>query len=147
MAEMQEMFDLNTAIDQLKNAKDKDYNFEVKDGELRTTIHLFTNTQKFPQIVQDKFIDFNRAVRKELQKLIDILVDERDALTMKILRNNYDTMNTKHCSVANEALEHQAKVDKAYEELRTILKEQSKDGNEVRVEPAENTDDNEDKTS
>lgn len=147
MAEMQEMFDLNTAIDQLKAAKNKDYNFEVKDGELRTTIHLFVNTEKYPQIVQDAFIDFNRRVKRELQVMIDTLVDKRDALTMKILRHNYDTMNAKHCSVANEALEHQTKVDKAYEELRTILKEQSKDGNEVRVEPAENTDDNEDKTS
>jgi len=127
MAEMQEMFDLNTAIDQLKNAKDKDYNFEVKDGELRTTIHLFTNTEKFPQIVQDRFIDFNRAVRKELQKLIDILVDERDSLTMKILRHNYDTMTEKHSAIANKTTETQKATDKAYEELRQILKEQSDD--------------------
>lgn len=127
MTEMQEMFDLNTAIDQLKNAKDKDYNFEVKDGELRATIHLFTNTEKFPQIVQDKFIDFNRAVRKELQKLIDILVDERDLLTMKILRNNYDLMTEKHSATANEATETQKATDKAYEELRQILNKQSDD--------------------
>ena len=158
MAEMQEMFDLNTAIDQLKAVKNKDYNFEAKDGELRTTIHLFVNTEKYPQIVQDAYIDFNRRVKRELQVMIDALVDKRDALTMKILRHNYDTMNAKHSATANEATEIQKATDKAYEELRQILKARDKEDNEVkfpaedtnyevRVEPVENTDDDENKTS
>lgn len=87
MTTMQDMFDLNTAIDQLKNCANKDYNFEVKDGELETNIHLFTQTESYPQIVQDAYTQFNRTVKAELQKMIDKLTDERDRMTMKILAN------------------------------------------------------------
>lgn len=127
MTTMQDMFDLNTAIDQLKDAKTKDFNFEVKDGELETNIHLFANTERFPQIVQDMYIDFNRHVKEDLQSMIDALVEERDEMTMKILQKNSQTMNDIHNETVNEVSEHQKQVDKAYEELRQLTEKQLKD--------------------
>ena len=86
MATMQDMFDLNTAIDQLKSVLAKDYNFDVKDGELETNIHIFAQTDTYPQIVQDEYTKFNRKVKQELQKMIDALIDKRDAMTLSILQ-------------------------------------------------------------
>lgn len=129
MTTMQDMFDLNTAIDQLKAIANKDYNFDVSASELETNIHVFAQTDGYPEIVQDAYIEFNRKVKLELQTMIDSLIEKRDEMTMSILQNNYQTMNDIHNETADNALDYQKKVDKAYEELNKLTEEQSKEEN------------------
>lgn len=106
MTEMQEMFDLNTAIDQLKNVLSKDYHFEVNDRELKAEVHIFAQNEKYSEIVQDAFTQFNRSVKDSLTVMIDQLIDKRDEMTLKILSNqakeNYKTMDNIHHKVAEE---------------------------------------------
>lgn len=130
MTTMQDMFDLNTAIDQLKAVANKDYNFDVSASELETNIHIFAQTDGYPEIVQDAYIEFNRKVKQELQTMIDNLIDKRDEMTMSILQSNYQTMNDIHSETADNALEHQKEVDKAYEELNKLTEKQPKDNTE-----------------
>ena len=129
MTTMQDMFDLNTAIDQLKAVANKDYNFDVSASELETNIHIFAQTEGYPEIVQDAYIEFNRKVKQELQTMIDNLIDKRDEMTMSILQNNYQTMNDIHNETADNVSEYQKEIDKAYKELNKLTKEQSKEEN------------------
>ena len=128
MTTMQDMFDLNTAIDQLKAVANKDYNFDVSASELETNIHIFAQTEGYPEIVQDAYIEFNRKVKQELQTMIDNLIDKRDEMTMSILQSNYQTMNDIHSETADNVLEHQKEVDKAYEKLNQLTAELRCDG-------------------
>ena len=129
MTTMQDMFDLNTAIDQLKNVLAHDYNFETNDGELKTNVHIFAQNGKYSEIVQDAFTKFNRNVKDSLMIMINSLIDKRDEMTMSILQSNYQTMNDIHNETADNALEYQKEVDKAYEELNKSTEEQSKKEN------------------
>lgn len=128
MTTMQDMFDLNTAIDQLKAVASKDYNFDVSASELETNIHVFAQTDSYPEIVQDAYIEFNRKVKLELQAMIDSLIEKRDEMTMSILQSNYQTMNDIHNETTDNALEYQKEVDKAYEELNQLTAEVRCDG-------------------
>lgn len=127
---MQEMFDLNTAIDQLKSALTKDYNFEVKPGELECSIHVFCQSESYPEVVQDAFTEFNRRVKQNLQTLIDSLIEERDKMTMQILANQslQAPKNDIHNEIADNALDHQKEIDKAYKELNQLTAEAHCDG-------------------
>ena len=129
MTTMQDMFDLNTAIDQLKAVANKDYNFDVSASELETNIHIFAQTEGYPELVQDAYIEFNRKVKQELQTMIDNLIDKRDEMTMSILQNNYQTMNDIHNETADNVSEYQKEIDKAYKELNKLTEEQSKEEN------------------
>lgn len=129
MATMQDMFDLNTAIDQLKAVMNKDYNFDVSASELETNIHVFAQTDNYPEIVQDAYIEFNRKVKLELQAMIENLIEKRDEMTMSILQSNYQTMNDIHNEIANEALDYQKEIDRVYDELNKLTEEQSKKEN------------------
>lgn len=84
---MQDMFDLNTTIDQLKHTLSKGYNFTVEPTELKTSIHLFSQANEFPQIAREEFMQFNNAVRREMQAMIERLVEKRDKMTLQILAN------------------------------------------------------------
>ena len=85
---MQDMFDLNTAIDQLKHELSKNYNFEVSTGELKAHVHVFVQTESYPEVVQDAFMEFSRKMKLELQSMIDSLVEKRDNMTLQILSHS-----------------------------------------------------------
>lgn len=128
MTTMQDMFDLNTAIDQLKAVANKDYNFDVSASELETNIHIFAQTEGYPEIVQDAYIDFNRKVKLELQAMIENLIEKRDEMTISILQSNYQKMSDIHNETANEALDYQKEIDRVYDELNQLTAEVKCDG-------------------
>jgi len=82
---LKEMFDLNTVINELKQAIDRDYNFESKRNELETNIHIFSAVD-IPLEFQQRYSKFNNDVRRLANEMIEELVIKRDDLTLKLLQ-------------------------------------------------------------
>ena len=102
---LEEMFDLNTIINELKQAVDRDYNFESKRNELETNIHIFSAVD-IPLDFQQRYAKFNNDVRRLANDMIEELVIKRDDLTIRLLQQQIDlNRDSEPCQMVNDEKE------------------------------------------
>ena len=84
---MQDVFDLNTIIDNLKRTVNLNYNFQSSNNELETRILLFDHYKGFPVDIQNRYAKFNEQVKELANQMISELEEQRDSMMLKILSN------------------------------------------------------------
>ena len=85
MKTLEEMFNLNTVISEIKKETQRAYNFESKPNELETNIHIFSSVI-IPLEVQQRYAKFNEDVKKLANEMLTELTEKRDNLTLRLLQ-------------------------------------------------------------
>lgn len=85
---MQDIFDINTAIEQLKNAVKANYNFEVDSNTLKTSVYIHTNNTPFSLSLQNRYVKLNEDFKKLMNDMIEELIQDRDNMMLRLLSVN-----------------------------------------------------------
>lgn len=82
---LEEIFNLNTVISEIKKETRRAYNFESKPDELETNIHIFSSVI-IPLEVQQRYAKFNEDVKRLANEMLAELTEKRDSLTLRLLQ-------------------------------------------------------------